>query len=126
VLAGGTEDPMTLADARLDANSQKHFEEPLKALFDLGVPVVCAAGNYGDKPNRQNIDSRPAVYATPDFPLITVGAANYKGESLSMSQKGEHLTIYAPGDLVEAQHIEDFQSRLFIGTSIGKRFYVPQ
>jgi hypothetical protein len=120
VITSAIEDSTTLADAKADSFARDTFEEPIRALFDLGVPIVCAAGNYGGDPNRQNIDTVPPVYATADFPLINVGAANYDGERLPMSQGGEHLTIYAPGSQVEAQSQIDMKAGKFTGTSIGK------
>lgn len=116
----GSEEPTNYRDSKGDPIARMIFENPIKELLGLGVPIICAAGNEGDKPNRHNIDARPAVYQDEDIPLINVGAANYKGERLSMSQYGSQLTVYAPGFSVEAQSASDLETITATGTSIGE------
>ena len=93
--------------------------------MENGVIVVCAAGNAADERDdrgdlRSAIDLVPGVFEGPDYPLIVVGATNYKGcvfASLSedgntnsdvvdrkpadWSQGGSHLTILGPGVRVQ-------------------------
>jgi hypothetical protein len=94
--------------------------EPIKTLLNLGVPFVCTAGNKATFPNRQMIDEFPPAAQDPGTPLINVGAAKYDGERLDISQYGNQLTIYAPGDDVEYQTKRDGKSGKDFGTSIGK------
>jgi hypothetical protein len=121
--ATGSQDPLTYEDAKKDRRFQKWFVEGIKELHDLGVPFVCAAGNNANGAQRQNIDTAPAVFGDNDIPIIVVGAANYKGERVGMSQRGNQLTIYAPGQDVLVQTREDFNGNKdapMTGTSVGK------
>jgi major intracellular serine protease len=119
LISSGTQDPSTLKDAKANKIDQQTFENPIKRLLDHGVPIVCAAGNYADNPNRQNIDTQPALYQAEDTPIINVGAASFAGERYTKSQAGSQLTLYAPG--VEIEYGEfDVGKRLLTGTSMGE------
>ncbi|EHK97231.1 putative Subtilisin-like protease 2 [Glarea lozoyensis 74030] len=47
------------------------LQERLQKLFDVDVPLFAASGNDAIKRNKIDIDSHPALLATPEFPLIT-------------------------------------------------------
>ena len=119
LIASGSEEPETYDRVKGDVKWQKNYEIPMEGLLAMGVPIVLAAGNYAEKPNRQNIDSRPQIYQSEDMPLINVGAASYEGERISMSQSGPRLTVYAPGEKVDGLFKDDFGSKLESGTSVG-------
>lgn len=92
----------------------------LRQILGLGVPVVCAAGNYAEQQGRQDIDTLPMLFQYDATPLINVGAANYDGSRRAASQGGSQLTLYAPGQDVEVPQRIDFQSQLESGTSMGE------
>ena len=62
------------------------------------VPVVVSAGNFGEQPGREHIDTYPAMLASGTFPLIVVGSCNREGERSPFSQVGYELTVYAVGE----------------------------
>jgi subtilisin family serine protease len=72
----------------------------IQDLIDIDVPVFAASGNERGKSGRDNIDTHPALLATPDFPLITVGSAEADGPQSLFSQGGPHLTINAVGNQI--------------------------
>lgn len=120
LIVSGSEDKYTLESARADDLVRDYFELPMEEILGLGVPIVCAAGNEALDSTRSNIDSVPAVFQDTDTPLINVGAADYNGNRVPKSQYGNQLTIYAPGDQVAAQSVEDLEESLNFGTSIGR------
>lgn len=116
----GTEKPIT-QEYLAGKYVQDAYLPPLQELLGLGVPVVCAAGNYALEPgNRKNIDTIPPLLQSEDTPLINVGAADYEGNLVPKSQDGSQVTIYAPGRDVEAQSIHDELGQVTSGTSVGR------
>lgn len=73
------------------------------------------------------INSYPALFALSDtkfgkqLDLIVVGAANDGGESLSISQGGENLDVYAVGSLVNCPYFKGTSdiNKGLTGTSCG-------
>jgi len=65
-------------------------------LFEVDVPLFAASGN--DAPTKGRIDAYPGLFASPEFPLITVGSADFDGKRSSFSQAGPQLTTYAVGN----------------------------
>jgi hypothetical protein len=116
----GSDRKQSYEEAKGDIEWQAWFERPIKRLMEIGVPFVCAAGNHGDEPNRQNIDTVPGVLQDSETPIIVVGSAEYDGTRSDFSQGGDQLTIYAPGREVVVQSMTDFQSSIKSGTSYGK------
>lgn len=94
------------------------YTPPIHQLVQLGVPLVCSAGN--EAATRPNIDSFPAIVSDDDAPIIVVGAADYEGKKASFSQEGPQLTIYGPGISVDSQKKKDGEHDLIHGTSVGK------
>lgn len=92
----------------------------LRAILNIGVPIVCAAGNYANQQGRENIDTVPPLFQDEDTPLINVGAADYEGKRLAMSQGGNQVTIYAPGLDIVIPRKNDFETELQSGTSVGE------
>lgn len=74
----------------------------MKNLFAADAVVVVGAGNLGDPrdPSTKIITQAPAVWEGPDFPLIVVGAVDNRGDELSWSQGPQHVTVWAPGEVV--------------------------
>jgi hypothetical protein len=119
LIAWGTDDFYTYEEAKKDEDLQAIFEQGLKDVLNLGVPIVCAAGNEARTQGRQNIDTAPAVYQDQNTPLINVGGANFDGERWEGSQYGSQLTLYAPGVQIAVQAVTGFQPVLRTGTSVG-------
>ncbi|KAH7392248.1 peptidase S8/S53 domain-containing protein [Phaeosphaeria sp. MPI-PUGE-AT-0046c] len=112
-------DANTYEKLKNDDVLQREFGYTLRRIMNLGVPIVCASGNYGEKQGRENIDTLPALFQDEDTPLINVGAADYEGKRAPSSQGGSQLTLYAPGvDIIIPQNT-DFQSRKGSGTSLA-------
>jgi hypothetical protein len=116
----GNQYATTYAEAKADAEFQQWYARPIRAIQALGVPVVCAAGNYAKDSSRQMIDTVPAVLADDDTPLIVVGGATYDGDRYIESQYGPQITVYAPGENIEVQNEKDFEKTVMTGTSAGK------
>ncbi|KAH7075138.1 hypothetical protein FB567DRAFT_597071 [Paraphoma chrysanthemicola] len=92
-------DETTLAEAKLDDISRKLWEVNIRALFDLGVPIVMAAGNNAQGESKYVINSRPQIYQEPGVPII-------------------NPMIYAPGKDVTCLTKEGFgKTRDVTGTS---------
>lgn len=80
----------------------------IKTLLDNDVPVFVSAGNsaqiYDDDGNlRPNVDTSPANFEGPDYPLIVVGATDFTGTPAPFSQAGDHVQVWAPGVGIQAQ-----------------------
>ena len=74
----------------------------MQDMLDAGAVIVVPSGNYAQISNRsQSIDTIPAAWATPDFPLIVVGAVNDLRHRAPFSQGPQKVTVYAPGKDVE-------------------------
>ncbi|KAK1585485.1 serine proteinase 2 [Colletotrichum navitas] len=77
------------------------LQKVLQSLFEMDVPVICAAGNSADKPNgSMEPNSLPAVLAVR-LPLIVVGSAAVDGSMSKFSQRGPLLTTWAVGEQVQ-------------------------
>ena len=69
----------------------------IQDIFAEGVSIVVASGNEARDPDRQLVDSMPARWAAPSFPLIVAGAVDNLGSRAIFSQRGDLLTTWAPG-----------------------------
>ncbi len=72
------------------------LSETIKGIMNLGVVVVCSAGN-GDSPDSDDWEAStyPSGFARTQLPwLFRIGAVNNKGVVPSWAQKGD---VYAPG-----------------------------
>jgi hypothetical protein len=123
LIASGSEDAYSYAIAKADETIRSIYEGGIQQILGLGIPIVCAAGNNAEKPGRQNIDTLPSVLQDENTPLINVGAADYEGNRILMSQHGSQLTVYAPGYLVESQSPVDLSPIVSTGTSNRKYKY---
>ncbi len=95
---------------------------PLLGLLDLGVPVIMAAGNYRTRSgDRKDIDILPQMLEREDTPIINVGANDRLGQAGYFSQRGSHLTIYAPGFRVACLDKQGSE-KIDTGTSYGMYF----
>jgi hypothetical protein len=99
------------------------FGDVITELFELGVPLVYAAGNAGRDENRKHIDTLPGVVQDKDNPIINVGSATFDGERFISSQFGIQLTIYATGEKVDCQLRDDKKSDARTGTSFGRPLF---
>jgi hypothetical protein len=122
VNARGSIDTWTYEKAMSDYWANEDWLNGIKKIQNLGVPFLCAAGNAGQDPNRLTIDTLPAVLQDKDTPIIVVGAADYEGARVPMSQLGSQLRIYAPGKEVLFQTRERGGESQNTGTSVGKKF----
>jgi subtilisin family serine protease len=86
---------------------ENKLSEAIRQLFKIDVPVFVPAGNEAGDPNRQHIDSYPALFAAFNFPLVVVGSANYDGSRSPFSQSGPHLTVHAVGNGVSCLPNDD-------------------
>lgn len=90
----------------------------IKCLLDMGVPVVCAAGNLTKFSDA--IDSLPAVMEDEEHPVIVVGATNKDGKHATFSQSGGSLTTNASGVGIKGQTKANSHSEERSGTSYCK------
>ena len=124
LVTAGNENQQTQADLA-DQYIQEVYLPRLQELFRLGIPVVCAAGNEAEEQGRPNIDTLPAFLESEDTPLINLGATANNGNRIPMSQDGDLVTIYAPGDQVEGQSTTDMFGGVTSGTSLGESNSLP-
>jgi hypothetical protein len=113
----------TYAEARGDTVYQDLWEKNIRDVFNLGVPLVLAAGNNlaprGE--NRKTIDTRPQVYQDQSTPIINVGAADFDGKRVDMSRYNDQPMIYAPGKNVRSLTKSGFSQVADVtGTSYGR------
>lgn len=95
-LAGKTVVTISLNFPIVDANYITLLGDAIKGMMDIGVVVVCSAGN-DDKPNSDDWEAStyPAALARTRLPtLFRIGAVDNKGVLPSWAQKGD---VYAPG-----------------------------
>jgi hypothetical protein len=107
-------------DTALNHPHGRLFQYYLERFFELGVPVVVAAGNEADKPGLENIAAMPMVLENAETPIIVVGAKSPDGTRAPFSRVGPQLTIYAPGNPVQAHGKIDGEELVDSGTSFGK------
>lgn len=102
------------------------YVTPIEELFDLGVPMVMASGNEGEK--VPYIDELPAVIKDEKHPIINVGAVNWWGIRVPFSQYGDpqytpnQLDVYAIGHEIRGQTKQDkveSDPKRLQGTSFG-------
>lgn len=73
------------------------LSDAIKGIMNLGVVVVCSAGNDGDDPDSEDWEAYtyPAALAKTQLPwLMRIGAVDNKGVLPDWAQKGD---VYAPG-----------------------------
>lgn len=92
----------------------------IESVWLLDVPVVVSAGNYGDQPGREEIDTYPALLASGVWPLIVAGSCNRRGERSAFSQVGHELTLYAVGEDVTCFEGQSAPTTDIDGTSFCK------
>ena len=69
----------------------------MQQLFDVDAIVVVPAGNYAQQKNRVQIDTLPARWTSPSFPLIVVGAVTDLRYPAKFTQGPHGVTVNAPG-----------------------------
>ena len=84
-----------------DTDPAKHarMKSRMSDIFNLGGTIVVPSGNHRS-PIRPDVDAFPALWESPDFPLIVVGAVDNTGTRTVFSQGPSHVTVYAPGSRV--------------------------
>jgi hypothetical protein len=87
-------------------------------LFDLGVPLVCAAGNAALE--APDIDELPMAVKGEKHPVINVGAIKWDGQRADFSQYGDQLDLYALGVDIIGQTKKDKTPKMVQGTSFGE------
>ena len=92
-----------------------HFEQ----IFDQGGTIIVPSGNNATTPGRQDVDTLPAMWESPAFPLVVVGAVNNIGIIPSFSQGPTHVTVWAPGVAVQCAKRYGFNYRSGTSQSTG-------
>ena len=87
-------------DLRQVSEEARRSFERLTMLHNMGVPVMCPAGNDRTK-GRDVVDFWPSIWASEEIPLIVVGETDIDGERSENSQGGNLVTTYAFTDHVE-------------------------
>ncbi|KAL8766221.1 MAG: hypothetical protein Q9209_006935 [Squamulea sp. 1 TL-2023] len=88
-----------------------YFEQ----IFDQGGTIIVPSGNNATTPGRQDVDTLPALWESPVFPLVVVGAVTNIGSIPVFSQGPTHVTVWAPG--VDVQCAKRYGLRGGSGTS---------
>ncbi|KAI4137883.1 MAG: hypothetical protein LQ341_004928, partial [Variospora aurantia] len=70
-----------------------YFEQ----IFDQGGTIIVPSGSNARTPGRRDVDTLPALWESPVFPLVVVGAVNNIGSIPVFSQGPTHVTVWAPG-----------------------------
>ena len=74
------------------------INEIMREIFEAGAVIVVPAGNYARSKDRsQQIDTIPARWSSPTFPLIVVGAVDSHRFRAPFSQAPDKVNVYAPG-----------------------------
>ena len=73
------------------------IERTMRDLFDINTVIVVPSGNYAKGTSRQDVDTFPSLWEDENFPLIVVGAVDQDGNYATFSQRGRHVTTWAPG-----------------------------
>lgn len=87
-------------DPGADGNAEHLFYEFIKKLLDMDVPMVVCSGNFAQNPQRLDVDTYPALFAEPKYPLIVVGSTDHGGARSSFSQGGPCVTLHAGGNKI--------------------------
>ena len=98
-----------------DPNPWTFIKTFFQQIFDLGGTILVPSGNNALTPGRQDVDTLPAAWESPTFPLIVVGAVDNTGNIASFSQGPTHVTVWAPG--VNVQCAKRYGFRSASGTS---------
>jgi subtilisin family serine protease len=88
------------------------IHDKIKQLYAMNIPVVCAAGNSGNRGVNW-----PAAYAE----TIAVAAYNKQGEISNFSSRGEQLDWAAPGEKIYSTYLKNSYAVLS-GTSMACPF----
>ena len=89
----------------------------MSEIFDLGVPIVIAAGNHDpDLLRRDTSDQYPQAWAADDFPIIIVGYLDFDGSISEFSYSGPLVNTFAFGESITCVGPNNGGS----GTSAGK------
>ena len=76
-------------------------------MFEDGAVVVVNSGNHAAR--SREVDTVPSLWEGGDFPLIVAGSVNTAGRESDWSQKGRHVTIWAPGEGIRCAKNGDFR-----------------
>ena len=87
----------TNGDFSTDAYPWTAIKPIMQSLFDTDVAIVVPSGNSAVAPHRYDVDTLPALWESPIFPLIVVGAVDNTGSLVRFSQGPGHVTVSAPG-----------------------------
>jgi hypothetical protein len=122
-LPDGSKSGTTRDEAERSILGQEYIRWMTK-IFDEGVPIVLASGNWGEQAQRDVIDLIPQVLEKEDFPIINVGATTLEGKAWPKtqgqgSQDGTQLTIYAVGENVLTHNHIDGKEIVESGTSLA-------
>ena len=91
----------------------------MQQLFDADVPIVIPAGNYRTSWSRSKVDTLPALWEGPTFPLIVAGSVDDYGNEAYFSQGPNHVTVWAPGVEVHCAKKGQGSKGISTGTSMS-------
>lgn len=99
--------------------------EQIATLLRNDVPVVVSAGNDADKDDSKGnkrvvVDTVPAIFEGPDYPLVVVGATDFTGKPADFSQGGDKVKILGPGVDIKCQDRAANRPETKSGTSFRK------
>ncbi|CAM3997912.1 S8 family peptidase [Mesobacillus zeae] len=83
-------------------NDDPLLHEAVKEAFHANIPIVTAAGNYGDGNHHSHEFLYPGAYKE----VIQVGAMTAIGEVARFSNTNEEIDIYAPGVAIQSTHLK--------------------
>jgi subtilisin family serine protease len=83
-----------------DPNAENLLHDLIKRLLDMDIPMFVVAGNFATDPQRTDVDTYPALFAAPDYPLGVVGSTDHGGARSSFSQGGLQVTLHALGNQI--------------------------
>ncbi|KAJ9637176.1 hypothetical protein H2199_007462 [Coniosporium tulheliwenetii] len=117
---------LDLVDPNNLSNMQKAERRAIEKALKSDVPVLAIAGNKAEEKTldgklREEVDTAPAIYESPDFPIIVVGSTDHDGRRAATSQGGDKVTLLAQGVDIVCQGVP-FAPQIKSGTS----FATPQ
>ena len=91
----------------------------MQQLFELDVTIVVSAGNDKTRWTRWYVDTLPALWEGPGFPLIVAGSVDNFGRAAAFSQGPQHVSIWAPGIDVHCAKRDTISGGRAHGTSVS-------
>lgn len=87
---------LCLVQGEWESNAHDLHYDLIKQLLDMDNPVFATGGNYAEESQRTNVDTLPALWAAPDYPLVLVGSTDHGGARSYFSPRGPEVTLRQP------------------------------